>query len=67
MSRTSKLTLAATSLFAVSTVLIVHIQQKMEKEVCTQLKEKELAHKHPQNSHLAAIFSFVATKLDQNR
>ncbi|KPM37743.1 hypothetical protein AK830_g8813 [Neonectria ditissima] len=34
MSRTSKLTLAATSLFAASTVFIVHFQQKFEKESC---------------------------------
>ncbi|CAM1501145.1 Fc.00g103070.m01.CDS01 [Cosmosporella sp. VM-42] len=32
MSRASKLTLAATSLFAASTILIVHFQQKYEKE-----------------------------------
>ncbi|KAI2602528.1 hypothetical protein GGR54DRAFT_498133 [Hypoxylon sp. NC1633] len=32
MSRASKLTLAGTSLFAVGTVIIVHFQQKMEKE-----------------------------------
>lgn len=32
MSRASKLTLAATSLFAVSTIVIVHFQQKFEKE-----------------------------------
>ncbi|KAH6897505.1 cytochrome c oxidase assembly protein [Thelonectria olida] len=32
MSRASKLTLGATSLFAASTVFIVHFQQKFEKE-----------------------------------
>ncbi|KAH8684197.1 hypothetical protein BGZ61DRAFT_590247 [Ilyonectria robusta] len=32
MSRASKLTLAATSLFAASTVILVHYQQKFEKE-----------------------------------
>ncbi|GKT50883.1 protein PET117, mitochondrial [Colletotrichum spaethianum] len=32
MSRASKLTLAATSLFAASTIVIVHFQQKFEKE-----------------------------------
>ncbi|KAK7402499.1 hypothetical protein QQX98_011743 [Neonectria punicea] len=32
MSRASKLTLAATSLFAAGTVFIVHFQQKFEKE-----------------------------------
>ncbi|OTA90409.1 hypothetical protein M434DRAFT_398037 [Hypoxylon sp. CO27-5] len=36
MSRASKLTLAGTSLFAVSTVIIVHFQQKMEKEAMHQ-------------------------------
>ncbi|OHE94232.1 hypothetical protein CORC01_10477 [Colletotrichum orchidophilum] len=34
MSRASKLTLAATSLFAASTIVIVHFQQKFEKEAC---------------------------------
>lgn len=33
MSHASKLTLAGTSLFAVGTVIIVHFQQNMEKEV----------------------------------
>jgi protein PET117 len=32
MSRASKLTLAATSLFAASTIVIVHFQQKFERE-----------------------------------
>ncbi|KZL80529.1 cytochrome c oxidase assembly protein [Colletotrichum incanum] len=32
MSRASKLTLAATSLFAASTIVVVHFQQKFEKE-----------------------------------
>ncbi|OLN81145.1 Protein PET117, mitochondrial [Colletotrichum chlorophyti] len=32
MSRASKITLAATSLFAASTIVIVHFQQKFEKE-----------------------------------
>ncbi|KAM5353661.1 hypothetical protein ACJ41O_000311 [Fusarium nematophilum] len=32
MSRASKLTLAATSLFAASTVVLVHFQQKFEKD-----------------------------------
>ncbi|KAI5458868.1 hypothetical protein BGZ63DRAFT_426187 [Mariannaea sp. PMI_226] len=32
MSRASKLTLAATSLFAASTVILVHFQQKFEKD-----------------------------------
>ncbi|KAK2043207.1 hypothetical protein LZ31DRAFT_555330 [Colletotrichum somersetense] len=36
MSRTSKLTLAATSLFAASTIVIVHFQQKFEKEAMHQ-------------------------------
>ncbi|KAI4863529.1 hypothetical protein F4820DRAFT_426650 [Hypoxylon rubiginosum] len=36
MSRASKLTLAGTSLFAVGTVIIVHFQQKMEKEAMHQ-------------------------------
>lgn len=34
MSRAAKLTFAGTSLFAVATVAIVHIQQKMEQEAC---------------------------------
>lgn len=34
MSRTSKLTLMGTSLFAFSTIVIVHFQQKAEKAVC---------------------------------
>ena len=33
MSRASKITLGATSLFALSTVLIVHFQQKAERSV----------------------------------
>jgi hypothetical protein len=33
MSRASKLTLAATSLFAAGTVALVHFQQKFEKDV----------------------------------
>ncbi|KAI1482988.1 hypothetical protein K445DRAFT_323463 [Daldinia sp. EC12] len=36
MSRASKLTLAGTSLFAVGTVIMVHFQQKMEKEAMHQ-------------------------------
>ncbi|KAK2055118.1 hypothetical protein LY76DRAFT_596345 [Colletotrichum caudatum] len=36
MSRASKLTLAATSLFAASTIVIVHFQQKFEKEAMHQ-------------------------------
>ncbi|KAI1204451.1 uncharacterized protein F4807DRAFT_447283 [Annulohypoxylon truncatum] len=36
MSRASKLTLAGTSLFAVGTVIVVHFQQKMEKEAMHQ-------------------------------
>ncbi|KAF4810348.1 Protein PET117 [Colletotrichum siamense] len=36
MSRASKLTLAATSLFAASTIIIVHFQQKFEKEAMHQ-------------------------------
>jgi protein PET117 len=35
MSRASKLTLMGTSLFALSTVVFVHFQQKWEQEVCT--------------------------------
>jgi hypothetical protein len=35
MSRASKLTLLGTSLFAATTVIFVHFQQKSEKEVCT--------------------------------
>ncbi|TQN66550.1 Protein pet117 [Colletotrichum shisoi] len=34
MSRASKLTLAATSIFAASTIVIVHFQQTFEKEAC---------------------------------
>ncbi|WYZ41946.1 hypothetical protein EsH8_V_000841 [Colletotrichum jinshuiense] len=34
MSKASKITLAATSLFAASTIVIVHFQQKFEKEAC---------------------------------
>lgn len=34
MSRASKLTLLGTSLFALSTVVFVHYQQKAEQEVC---------------------------------
>ncbi|KAI1122671.1 cytochrome c oxidase assembly protein [Nemania abortiva] len=34
MSRASKLTLLGTSLFAATTVVFVHFQQKFEKEVC---------------------------------
>lgn len=34
MSRASKLTLAGTSLFAATTIVFVHFQQKFEKEVC---------------------------------
>ena len=33
MSRASKLTLLGTSLFAASTIVLVHFQQKFEKEV----------------------------------
>lgn len=33
MSRASKITLGATSLFALSTVIIVHFQQKAERSV----------------------------------
>ncbi|KAI0880705.1 uncharacterized protein GGS22DRAFT_193080 [Annulohypoxylon maeteangense] len=36
MSRASKLTLAGTSLFAVGTVIMVHFQQKMEKQAMHQ-------------------------------
>ncbi|KAI1098766.1 hypothetical protein F4804DRAFT_337895 [Jackrogersella minutella] len=36
MSRASQLTLAGTSLFAVGTVIMVHFQQKMEKEAMHQ-------------------------------
>ncbi|KAI8964298.1 hypothetical protein F5Y11DRAFT_316624 [Daldinia sp. FL1419] len=36
MSRASKLTLAGTSLFAVGTVIMVHFQQKVEKEAMHQ-------------------------------
>ncbi|KAI1455559.1 hypothetical protein F4805DRAFT_435357 [Annulohypoxylon moriforme] len=36
MSRASRLTLAGTSLFAVGTVIMVHFQQKMEKEAMHQ-------------------------------
>ncbi|KAI1372587.1 hypothetical protein F4677DRAFT_432084 [Hypoxylon crocopeplum] len=36
MSRASKLTLAGTSLFAVGTVVMVHFQQKIEKEAMHQ-------------------------------
>ncbi|TIC91589.1 hypothetical protein CDEST_14120 [Colletotrichum destructivum] len=36
MSRASKLTLAATSIFAASTIVIVHFQQKFEKEAMHQ-------------------------------
>ncbi|KAI0873774.1 cytochrome c oxidase assembly protein [Hypoxylon argillaceum] len=36
MSRASKLTLLGTSLFAVSTVVLVHFQQKIEKEAMHQ-------------------------------
>lgn len=36
MSRASKLTLAATSLFAASTIVVVHFQQKFEKEAMHQ-------------------------------
>lgn len=35
MSRASKLTLLGTSLFAASTVVIVHFQQRMEKAAST--------------------------------
>ena len=34
MSRASQLTLAGTSLFAVGTIIMVHFQQKFEKQVC---------------------------------
>lgn len=37
MSRASKITLAATSLFALSTVGIVHFQQKAERSVSSHL------------------------------
>jgi len=33
MSRASKLTLAATSLFALSTLVVVHLQQQLEQQV----------------------------------
>ncbi|KAI0006831.1 hypothetical protein F4779DRAFT_620186 [Xylariaceae sp. FL0662B] len=36
MSRASKITLAATSLFAVGTITIVHFQQKFEKDAMHQ-------------------------------
>ncbi|KAI1761944.1 hypothetical protein GGR53DRAFT_468800 [Hypoxylon sp. FL1150] len=36
MSRASKFTLAGTSLFAVGTVIMVHFQQKMEKQAMHQ-------------------------------
>ncbi|KAF4976440.1 hypothetical protein FZEAL_6878 [Fusarium zealandicum] len=36
MSRASKLTLAGTSLFAASTVVIVHFQQKFERDAMHQ-------------------------------
>ncbi|KAI1254458.1 hypothetical protein MGN70_003862 [Eutypa lata] len=36
MSRTSKLTLAGTSLFAASTIVFVHFQQKSEKQAMHQ-------------------------------
>ncbi|KAI1336502.1 cytochrome c oxidase assembly protein [Xylariaceae sp. FL0016] len=36
MSRASRLTLAGTSLFAVTTVVFVHFQQKFEKEAMHQ-------------------------------
>ncbi|KAF6809108.1 cytochrome c oxidase assembly protein [Colletotrichum plurivorum] len=44
MSRASKLTLAATSLFAASTIVIVHFQQKFEKEAMHQgvIRDMEL-------------------------
>ncbi|KAI0470638.1 cytochrome c oxidase assembly protein [Xylariaceae sp. FL0804] len=36
MSRASKITLACTSLFAVTTVVVVHFQQKFEKQTMHQ-------------------------------
>lgn len=43
MSRASKLTLGATSLFAVGTVVFVHFQQKMEQNVCLLLLSEPLS------------------------
>ncbi|EMR65219.1 putative cytochrome c oxidase assembly protein [Eutypa lata UCREL1] len=48
MSRTSKLTLAGTSLFAASTIVFVHFQQKSEKQGVVRDMEQQRIKKERQ-------------------
>ncbi|KAF6784607.1 cytochrome c oxidase assembly protein [Colletotrichum sojae] len=76
MSRASKLTLAATSLFAASTIVIVHFQQKFEKEACrtiplslagevtaTAVTERS----HPQAMHQGVIRDMELQRIKRER
>lgn len=69
MSRASKLTLLGTSLFAATTVVFVHFQQKSEKEVCTrwQLPETLSGHISDLSTYVKAMHQGVVRDMEQQR
>ncbi len=64
MSRAAKLTLAASGLFAITTVIVVHFQQKAEKSVLIPLSPSPLL---PTNYSLQAMHAGVIRDMDQQR
>jgi protein PET117 len=67
MSRASKITLAATSAFAVTTIVFVHFQQKAEKAVRTTYEWLGKAVARSANGWLQLMHEGVIRDMEQQR